>query len=428
MKRTIPSVAGLDQTLTLRREGYSFIGNACERLGSDIFACRLLLRRAICLRGAAAAEMFYAGDRFTRVGAMPASVLKLLQDYGSVQMLDGAPHRRRKRMLLDVVNPEEVTRLAAHFAQEWERSLDRWQHTGRIVLFDELRPMLTRAVTSWAGIPLDEAGVARRAFELSEMVEATGSFGPRNWRALWLRQRCERWARAIIADARVRGAAFPRNSVVGIIAAHRDLDKALDTKTAAVELLNVLRPVVAVARYIVFAAKALHEHPEARHRIAAGDAAYLLWFVQEVRRLSPFFPFIAGRVRHPFEWRGYDFPKGAWVIFDLYGTNRDPRSWSNPAQFEPERFIEPPNAFELVPQGAGDVRFTHRCPGENLTVQLMQTAVQLLVRSMRYHVPPQDLTVDLARIPALPRSGFVMQRPSRVAPVGVWSHGVVPFL
>jgi fatty-acid peroxygenase len=173
---------------------------------------------------------------------------------------------------------------------------------------------------------------------------------------------------------------------------------------------------------------ALHEHPEARHPIAAGDAAYLLWFVQEVRRLSPFFPFIAGRVCNPFEWRGYEFANGAWVILDLYGTNRDPRSWSDPAQFRPERFIEPPNAFELVPQGAGDVRFTHRCPGENLTVQLMQTAVQLLVRSMRYHVPRQDLTVDLARIPALPRSGFVMHRPSRVAPVGAWSHGVVPSL
>jgi hypothetical protein len=54
----------------------------------------------------------------------------------------------------------------------------------------------------------------------------------------------------------------------------------------------------------VFAATALHQHPEARRRIGAGDKEYLDHFVQEVRRLSPFFAIIGGRVRRPFEWRG----------------------------------------------------------------------------------------------------------------------------
>jgi fatty-acid peroxygenase len=147
---------------------------------------------------------------------------------------------------------------------------------------------------------------------------------------------------------------MPRDCAVGMIAFHRDLEGGnLDVKTAGVELLNVLRAVVAVSRFIVFAAKALEEHPEARGRIAAGDRAYLERFVQEVRRLSPFFPFIGGRVRRPFEWRGYAFPRGAWVILDLYGTNRDPRSWKDPTEFEPERFCEPANPFEFVPQGGG---------------------------------------------------------------------------
>jgi fatty-acid peroxygenase len=43
----------------------------------------------------------------------------------------------------------------------------------------------------------------------------------------------------------------------------------------------------------------------------------------------------------------------------------------------------------------------------------MKTAVQLLLESMTYQVPEQDLSVDLSRIPALPRSGFVMARPRR---------------
>jgi fatty-acid peroxygenase len=422
--RTIPRAPGLDHTLALGREGYNFIINRCERLDTDIFETRLLLRRAVCMRGTAAAEIFYAGDRFTRVGAMPISVLKLLQDYGSVQLLDGAAHRRRKRMFLAIGSPPEAARLASFFAYEWSRSLERWEGAERVVLFDELRPMLTRAVTAWAGVPLDEADVAPRTRELSEMVEGTGSVGPRNWRALWLRRRTERWARGIIAAVRSGEIPARGDSALGIIAAHRDLDgQQLDVKTAAVELLNVLRAVVAVARFIVFAAKALHEHPDARRRIAGGDRAYLDHFVQEVRRLSPFFSFIGGRVRRPFEWRGYAFPKGKWVILDLYGTNRDPRSWKDPAAFRPERFAEEPNRFEFVPQGAGDAALTHRCPGEELTVRLMKTAARLLLETMRYEVPDQDLSVDLARFPALPKSGLVISRPRRIArPAEVPSH------
>jgi fatty-acid peroxygenase len=258
--------------------------------------------------------------------------------------------------------------------------------------------------------------VEPRTRELSEMIEGTGSIGPRNWRALWLRERAERWARRIVE--RVRSGTIPASpeSPAGMIAAHRDLDgKELDVKTAAVELLNVLRAVVAVARFIVFAARALHEHPEARRRVATGNRPYLDHFTQEVRRLSPFFPFIGGRVRRPFEWRGYSFPKGTWVILDLYGTNRDPRSWRDPAAFRPERFADPPNAFQFVPQGAGEAAATHRCPGEEMTVRLMKTAVRLLLDTMRYDVPGQDLSVDLSRFPALPKSGFVIARPSRVA-------------
>jgi fatty-acid peroxygenase len=417
--RTIPRDPAFDSVLALRREGYRFISSRCERLGTEIFQARLLLRQAVCLRGAAAAEVFYAGDRFTRVGAMPVTVLKLLQDYGSVQLLDGDPHRRRKRMFLDIGSGQEAARLASCFAHEWSRGVDRWGSADSVILFDEVREMLTRAATSWAGIPLDEAEVEPRTRELSEMIEGTGTIGPRNWRALLLRGRAERWARRVIAEARARGSDVPRDCAVGKIASHRDLDgRELDLKTAGVELLNVVRAVVAVARFIVFAAKALHEHPDARSRVASGDRQYLDHFVQEVRRLSPFFPFIGGRVRRAFEWRGYAFPRGTWVLLDLYGTNRDPHSWDDPVAFRPERFRERPNLFEFVPQGAGDASVTHRCPGEELTVRLMRTAVLLLLDSVAYEVPEQDLSVDLSHIPARPRSGFVMSRPRRIVHAG----------
>jgi hypothetical protein len=70
--------------------------------------------------GAEAAEIFYGGDRFTRVGAMPITVLKLLQDVGSVQLLDVAAPRHRKGMFLFLTKPEAVAELVKRVEMEWQ--------------------------------------------------------------------------------------------------------------------------------------------------------------------------------------------------------------------------------------------------------------------------------------------------------------------
>jgi fatty-acid peroxygenase len=374
-----------------------------------------MLREAICTKGPEAAEMFYGTpDRFTRVGAMPVTVLKLLQDVGSVQTLQGQAHRHRKRMFMSALAPalapRSVESLADLFAAEWRACLPEWERSGTVIVFDEARSIITRAVCAWAGVPLEAGEDQRRAFELSEMIESTGSFGPRNWRAQMLRARSERWARGKIAAIRAGSLDVPEHSAAAIIADHRDLDgKLLDVKVAAVELLNVLRPTVAVARFIVFAAVQLEQHPMARERIRGGDEAATQSFAEEVRRHSPFFPFVGGRVLQPFDWRGHRFAKGAWIIIDIFGTNRDPRSWDKPDQFRPERFLERTTTpYEFIPQSGGEHFVEHRCPGEWITVRLIVTALGLLTREMQYDVHPQDLTVELARIPAIPKSGFAI--------------------
>jgi fatty-acid peroxygenase len=68
---TVPRARGFDHSLLFLRDGYDFITRQCETLGTDVFQGRLMLRSVICMRGAPAAELFYASGKFTRVGAMP---------------------------------------------------------------------------------------------------------------------------------------------------------------------------------------------------------------------------------------------------------------------------------------------------------------------------------------------------------------------
>lgn len=236
-------------------------------------------------------------------------------------------------------------------------------------------------------------------------------------RGMLLRQRTERWIRSIIEAVRSRELEVPEGSAAHVIAWHRDPDgDLLSPTTAAVELINVLRPTVAVARFVTFAALALHDHPEWRRRFEAGEDDDLEPFVQEVRRFYPFFPFIGGRVMNEFDWRDHRFTKGTWTLLDLYGTNHDPRIWGDPEVFRPERFRGwVGNAFQLIPQGGGDHLTGHRCPGEWPTIALMKRVVHLLTTAMRYDVPEQDLRIDLSRMPAVPESRFVI---SNVRPTG----------
>lgn len=75
----------------------------------------------------------------------------------------------------------------------------------------------------------------------------------------------------------------------------------------------------------------------------------------------------------------YPFAKGAW-------TSTAPATirgiWHDPKTFDPDRFRRAPSAFEFVSQGAGDAALKHRCPGEEITVQLMKADVTLLTSSI----------------------------------------------
>ena len=375
-----------------------------------------MLTKAVCMTGAEAAAQFYHPGRFTRRRAMPLPVITLIQDLGSVMMLDGGRHRQRKAMFLSLMGREASRRLAEITAAHWRARLDQWERMERVVLLDEAHFVLCRAVCEWAGIPLSEAEATRRAREFAAMIDGTGSVGRRNWRGHRKRARTERWARGIIRRVRRGELAVPDGSAAHVIARHRDLDgKRLRVRIAAVELINVLRPTVANARYVAFAAVALHEHPAWRERLRAEGDEELELFVQEVRRFYPFIPFIGGRVLAEFEWRGHRFAPGDWVLMDLYGTNHDPRVWDEPDRFRPERFEGwDGDVFNFIPQGGGDPRDSHRCPGEWITVEQVKAAARLLAVEMRYEVPEQDLRIDLTRVPALPESRFVMRNVRRV--------------
>src|SRR5690625_2922236 len=124
---------------------------------------------------------------------------------------------------------------------------------------------------------------------------------------------------------------------------------------SAVELVNILRPIVAISVYINFTALALHQFPQEVEKLKEKDDDYGRMFVQEVRRYYPFLPFTPARVKSDFTWNGYQCKKETLTLLAVYGTNHDPETSDNPAIFSPMRFVEwEASTFDFMPQGGGD--------------------------------------------------------------------------
>ncbi|MCJ7841052.1 cytochrome P450 [Lederbergia sp. NSJ-179] len=415
MNNDVPQDKSLDNSLALYQEGYQFIQNRMEKYQSDLFEARLLGQNAVCISGEEAAELFYNTELFRREGAVPKRIQKSLFGVGGVQTLDGKQHDHRKKLFLSMMTPLEEKKLGELVLEKWTERLDQWELAEHIVLFDEAKEVLCRTVCQWAGVPLKEAEVAERADDFASMVDAFGAVGPRHWKGRRARTKAEEWVGSLIEDVRTGKLSAREGTPLHTIAFHKDLNgERLDTHTAAVELINVLRPTVVISVFITFEALALHEHPQYRTRLTTDEEREA--FVQEVRRYYPFGPFLGARVKKDFTWRECDFKEGQLVLLDIYGTNHDEKEWEEPAQFRPERFQEGARSlFNFIPQGGGDPTTGHRCPGEGITVEMMKATLDFLVNQIEYEVPEQDLSFSLVKMPTLPASGFMMSQIRRKA-------------
>lgn len=398
-----------DSSLALLAKGYAWLPDRRRRAAGPLVRTRLMGRHAVALHGPEAVRFFYDDRHVERRTALPAPVLSTLFGHGAVHTLDGEAHRVRKEMFLSLLTgPQAVAGVVERVTAAWDEAVESWSGRPSVVLFDEASRVLTRGVCRWAGIPLDDADSV--AGDLVAMVDGFATPGPRHWRARRARSRSEEWLGRLVEDVRAGTVTAPDGSALDVVVRHRDADgRLLDPHTASVELLNVIRPTVAVCWFVAYAGHALHHRPDVRERLAEDDPAYAVAFAHELRRFYPFAPFIGGRAVTDLEWQGEPIPAGTLVLLDLFGQNHDPALWHDPYAFDPRRFLDrPPGRDALVPQGGGDRAAGHRCPGEDITVALLRAIGPRLAR-LEYRVPEQDLRIPLTRLPSRVRSGLVIE-------------------
>ncbi|GLT73633.1 hypothetical protein SLA2020_454770 [Shorea laevis] len=132
------------------------------------------------------------------------------------------------------------------------------------------------------------------------------------------------------------------------------------------------------------------------------NLVYLQAVIKETLRLYPPAPVsVPHEAMEDIRVCGYLIPKGTRIFTNLWKLHRDPRVWSDPDEFLPERFLSSSanldlqgQNFEFIPFGSG----RRSCPGMTLALQVTHLTIASLLQGFNLATPnddPVDMTEGL---------------------------------
>lgn len=391
---------------------YTLLTELREEAGTPVAKAKLMTEEITIIYGEEAARKFYAPGNFKRSGAMPKLVLKTLFGQEGVQTLDGKKHHFRKNIFMDLMTPERM--------EDYHQILDRKltevleeQH-GTFSMFDVARKVFFEAICEWSGINL--ANLEPQEVEkLSEyqisMISGTFTSPVDHVKGVEDRKKSEKWAQELIEEARKNPVPGKENVALYAFAQATDPEgELLPVEVAAVELLNIIRPTVALTVWAALMGHALFSRSDLYEALKNDFDSLQDSFIQEMRRYYPFFPMLPAISLQDVEVDGYLIPKDSWVVLDIYGTNHDARKIKDPGDFIIDRYvgktkeISYDEEYEMIAQGGGDFREMHRCAGEWITLHSLRVFSDQLVNKHTFSVPEQDWEVPMNRFPTYPNS------------------------
>lgn len=393
-------------------EGYLLLSELREEADAPVVKARLLNKEVIAVYGKEAAKKFYDPRNFKREGAMPKVVLKTLFGEEGVQTLDGKAHEHRKTTFMNLMTPKRMDEYHRILDKKLAQKLDQ-QH-GEFELFGLSKDVLFRSICEWAGIDLSEMSkeeIDQLAEYQISMISSAVTNPATHIKGIENRKKSEKWAQSLIEHARTNPVAGKENIALYAFAnATDDNGELLPIDVAAVELLNVIRPTVALTVWIALMGHALFSRPDIYQRLHAEFDKLQDSFIQEMRRYYPFFPMLPAFAKQDVEIDGYLIPKDSWVVLDLYGTNHDKRTIETPEVFRISRYlgkekhISYDEEYEMIAQGGGKFEAMHRCAGEWITLHTLRVFSDQLVNKYQFSVPKQDWEIPMNQFPTYPKS------------------------
>ncbi|PWA74471.1 cytochrome P450 [Artemisia annua] len=173
---------------------------------------------------------------------------------------------------------------------------------------------------------------------------------------------------------------------------HQLLTAGLDTTSAT--LTWALTLLLNNPRALELAQAEIDEHVGRDRLVEESDVknlVYLEAIIKETLRLYPAAPLdVPHESIEDCVVGGYHITKGTRLLVNLSKIHRDPNNWSNPNEFQPERFLTSQkhidvkgNHFELIPFSSG----RRMCPGYYLALQELRITLASLIQQYTLKKP-----------------------------------------
>ena len=365
------------QTVALLQRQVPWLRRQRARYGEAFTISTLGFRSLVVLSDPALIKRTFTADPVT-LHAGEGSPLGPVLGPHSLLTIDEDHHLAQRKLLLPPFHGRRMREYEALIEEETIREVDAWPvgvpfATAPSMQRITLRAIL-RAVFGARGAELAALEELMPAFvtegsmlaQLHFLQRDLGPWSP--WgRFLARRAAIEEQLDAVIAQARRDPDLEERADVLALLvqATHEDGSPMSDAEIRG-ELVTLLAAGhETTAHALSWAVERLRRSPAPLARLVdevdAGEgSAYRDATIQEVLRIRPVLTFAARLVREAFELGEWLLPRGARIGLCAALTHDDPRLFSDPRAFRPERFLErKPETYAWIPFGGG----VRRCIG-----------------------------------------------------------------
>ncbi len=403
----------------------------------------------------------YAGDPDALHAGEANEVLEGVLGRWSMFLLDGAAHRRERKLVMPAFHGARMRAYTAEMRRAAREAVARWRPGEPFSFLDEMQvvalDLLARTVFG-----VEEGSATWRLRDLlRELVPraqdpllflAASSFGSARVRRFLdglarpgdpglaglvpgvrmagLLKEIDALLRAEFADRRSRGDTASRTDVLSMLLSARDESGAgLTDEQLRDEMITLLiagHDTSALA--LAWAAHHLLEHPEVLERLrtevrsalsrddadeALGRLEYLDVVIKESMRLTPLVPVIQRLTRAPVRLGRYEVPAGVLVMAQAWTLHHRADLYPEPERFRPERFLERKyGPHEHFPFGGG----ARRCAGAAFAAHSMKMVLAEVVAGARLEAVGPPVRIERRGVLLAPSGGRRVRLVERLPP------------
>jgi cytochrome P450 len=377
-------------------------------------------RPQVLALGAEANErtLFDRDDAFSAAGGWTPLLGELFP--GGLILRDGADHRRHRRLMLPAFRRDRLDQHRRLMEPIIDAAIDGWLQR-RDVEFHGCVKRLTLDIATrlFLGIRLQQE-IDTVAHDFIDLVQASAALvryplpGGAYRRGVQARTRLVRFLSERIAAR--RNGDGDGDDLFSLLCRERDDDGRPYTDAEVIDhmVFMLMAAHDTTTSALATVVMALGEQPDWQRREADDDDANIL---REALRLYPPLPTIARMATREVELHGCRIPAGTRLIVAPLFVQRDPRWWTDPDRFDPDRFgtvraehRRHPAAW--TPFGGG----AHMCVGMNFAEMQVQAVLQALRTRCRWTLAT-GFSNDYAYLPiGRPRGGLPISFTARNTP------------